>query len=524
MYSLAVVMAEIFEDYDLECCLDPIPEIGRNLCRVSLRKEWIYGGYKKDILTEKLSVTKKIILICTKCDGIMKDACVSSSGENFCSGCEERDPNSKQIPNISVRKVINSLKCSCPLIGRGCEWLGSLESCENHLDTCGYVLEKCELECGVVLIREELRIHEKEKCPNRMVKCEHCMKDFKSCELDGHLEKCPKMKVSCDLECGAAMCREDMEQHLKRDCGMVRSQCNLGCRVRLTRNDLKIHEKVSCVRRIVQCDHCFADVRYWDIPKHLKECPKVRVACELCSVEIYREYMTEHIEKYCPEEMVECPFVKYKCMTRIKREDMDKHLEEKETKHLGLKLIAMEDLITKQSEKINEQSEKIFILNGNIEKLNKENDRQNKEMKTNLANTSQRIELLYSITDTTVIVWTIEKVSDLMKGCQFPVSKQCEVAGYKFRLKFETNGELRIVFPETTSKYDKHFIAKCHIVFSSCYKIDCGLIEVRQKDLMRGCDRIITTISKQDVDRHSIKKSPRDEKRDLTLEIFITKQ
>ena len=38
---------------------------------------------------------------------------------------------------------------------------------------------------------------------------------------------------------------------------------------------------------------------------------------------------------------------------------MDKHLEEKETKHLGLKLTVMEDLITKQSEEITKQSYQI---------------------------------------------------------------------------------------------------------------------------------------------------------------------
>ena len=181
---------------------------------------------------------------------------------------------------------------------------------------------------------------------NRIVKCEHCQKDFKSCELNEHFEKCPKMKVSCELKCGATMCREDMEQHLYHHCGMVQDTCNLGCGVELTRDELRIHEKDTCVQRIIRCEHCFAYIRFWNNPKHLTECPRVRVPCQLCSVEIYREDIAEHIEKYCPEEMIECPFVKYKCMTRIKRKDMDKHLEEKETKHLGLKLTTMEDLIT----------------------------------------------------------------------------------------------------------------------------------------------------------------------------------
>ena len=135
------------------------PEKGRDLCRIALTEE-ANGGYGKDpnLLTENLSVREKTILICKTCDGIMKDACLSSSGEHYCSGCE-KNPNSKQTPNLAVREMINLLNCSCPLSERGCKWLGMLEDCENHLDTCGYVHETCELECGVVLIRDELRIH-----------------------------------------------------------------------------------------------------------------------------------------------------------------------------------------------------------------------------------------------------------------------------------------------------------------------------------------------------------------------------
>ena len=60
--------------------------------------------------------------------------------------------------------MVLSFKCSCPLMVR----LGTIEGCENHLDTCGYVLQVCKLRCGVVLQRDELKVHE-EKCPQRML-------------------------------------------------------------------------------------------------------------------------------------------------------------------------------------------------------------------------------------------------------------------------------------------------------------------------------------------------------------------
>ena len=85
---------------------------------------------------------------------------------------------------------------------RGCGWLGSLGNCENHQDMCGHVYEMCKLGCGVVIQRDEINVHEMEKCPQRIVECEHCNNEFKSCELLTHLDKCPKMEVSCELKCG----------------------------------------------------------------------------------------------------------------------------------------------------------------------------------------------------------------------------------------------------------------------------------------------------------------------------------
>ena len=573
-----------------ETQLEPAPaepvelEIGKDLC--------VMYGYIKDILTENLTEREKAILICKSCTGIMKEACISERGEQLCSGC---CVHGKQTPNLSIRETINSLKCSCPLIERGCKWLGTLEGCEKHLDTCGYVQEKCKLGCGVELTRDKLRIHEKENCPQRLVKCDHCNTKIKSCQLNRHHDECPKMKVSCDL-CGTKMTREEMELHLKHDCGMVQEMCKLGCGVELTRDKLRIHEKENCPQRLVKCDHCNTKIKscqlnrhhdecpkmevscdlvgcdtkitreeielhlkhdcvmvqemcklgcgveltrdklgihekdncvqrkiqcehcsidliFCDNSKHLEKCPEMKVLCGLCGVEKCRKDMIQHFKDDCPEKMLVCPFVKYKCLTRMKRKDIDKHLEEKETKHLGLKLNAMEDFITKQSEINKKQSEEINKLNENIEK-------QKKETTTELSNTSQQIRLLYFITDTTKIIWKIENVKDYR---YFSESRQYLVAGCMSALRFQY-GRLSIVFRGTTIKPDRPFIAKCHIVLLSRHTINCGMIEVKQKDVLRGCERLITPISQEDIDKYSEPQFPDATKKDLTLEIFITMQ
>ena len=741
---------------------DPKPERGRDLCRMKTFEGGDYGGFIKDILTENFDERDKAVLICAVCNGIMKDACISTRGEQFCSCCCENSIS--KGPNAAIRKTINSLKCCCPLIERGCKWFGTLEDCENHLDTCGYVDETCKRNCGEVLRREEFERHEKENCSQRQVKCGHCDENLRSCQLNGHLSKCSKMKVSCDLcdtrisrsklelhlrydcdmvqetcnlgcgmeltrdelrthekyncpqrqvkcdycddnfkshqhylhhgvcpkmnvscnlcgtkitrenmelhfrydcgmlqetcrlgcgaeltrnelrihekencpqrqvkcdhcdnnftscqlylhhdvcpkmsvscnlcgtkitredmelhlryhcgivqercrlgcgaeltrdelrfhekencperqvkcdycddnfksyqlylhhdvcrkmkvscnLCGRMITREDMELHLRYHCGIVQERCRLGCGVELTRNKLRIHEKDNCTQRILQCEYCFIEVIFCDNPKHLKECPKMKVLCDLCNVEKCRKDMKQHLKDDCPEKMIDCPFVKYECLARIKRKDIDKHLEEKETEHLGLKLTAMEDLINTQSEEIDKQSEEINKQSEEICKLDENVEKQNKEMKTEKSSTSQQIGLLFSITDTTKMIWKIE---DVRFSLDFSMSQPYEVAGYKFAFKFHYYGRLSIVFPGTTIKTVRPFIARCHIMLHSCHTtINCGIIEFKQKDVLKGCERSITSISKEDINKYSEPQFPDATKRDLTLEIFLTMQ
>ena len=585
----------------------PKPEIGRVLCRIMIfrggeygedMQSGDYGGYRKDILTENLTERDKAVMICSVCNGIMNEACISERGEQFCSCCCENSIG--KAPHTAIRKMINSLKCCCPLIERGCKWLGTLERCENHLATCGYVYKECKLGCGELLRREEFERHKKESCTRRVVKCDHCYKNFVYCELNEHLDKCPKMKVSCiHMRCGTEVTREEMELHLKHDCvmvqetcklgcgveltrdeldfhekencpqsfvkcdhcdkkikscqlnehlymcpkikvscvlcgtkitrykmevhlkhncGMVQETCKLGCGVELTRDKLRIHENENCVQRIIRCEHCCICVIFCDNSKHLKKCPFVKLTCYQCGVEKHRKDMTQHFKDDCPEKMIDCPFVNYKCLARMKRKDIDKHLEEKETKHLGLKLTAMEDFINNQSEIINKKSEIINKQSEIIDKLKENIEKHSKE----ISNTSQQIESLYSITDTTRIHWKIEDVKYSINYSS--ISKQYEVAGYWFALKFHYYGTLSIVFAGTTIKHARPFIAKCRIMLHTRDTINCGMIDVKQKDVTKGYERIITSFTYEDINKYSEHEFPGATKRDLTLEIFITMQ
>ena len=206
-----------------EKCVESLqPEIGREICLVK-GKNGEFLGYKRDILIENLSERENKMFVCIRCQGIMREVCVSSDCEQFCSCCKKEGEQTNL--NLPMSNMVLSFKCSCPLIARGCGWLGALGGCQDHLDTCGYVYETCKLRCGVVLQRNELKVHEKENCPQRIVECKHCYEEFKSSDMTKHLDECPKMKVLCELGCGLIMCREDMTQHLEVDCSEKELEC-----------------------------------------------------------------------------------------------------------------------------------------------------------------------------------------------------------------------------------------------------------------------------------------------------------
>ena len=330
----------------------------KNLCLVE-RETGEYGGYQKKILTENFTDRDRIFLTCPRCEGILRESRLSSSGEQFCLSCMKRDEH--PFPNVQVNKVVSSLKCCCPLSRQGCEWLGSLRDCEIHLNECDHVVQECKQGCGDVLQRNEHKHHMSNTCTQRRVTCNHCLTYCKACHLSDHLEECPKMKVSCKLEC---VCRKDVTQHLHQHCGKVKETCKLGCGVVLPRDEHRIHVSDSCVQRVVTCEYCGRKLKFRELSDHLKECPKMKVTCELkCGKVMCREDTAQHMQEECEEMEVSCPFAKYNCVIgMIKRRNLKIHLDEEENEHTELKLAAMEDIVREKNEM--------------IEKLTKDNQKQ----------------------------------------------------------------------------------------------------------------------------------------------------
>ena len=529
-----------------------------------------YGGYRKDILKENLTNRDETFLICGICKGIMREACVTSSGEQICSCCEVRS-HSKHNPNEVVRKMVNSLKCSCPLLERGCRWLRTLKDCEEHLDTCGYVRDQCKLGCGAVLHRNKLRAHEADNCSNRKVECEHCNQYFTFRDLTTHHKECPKMEVSCELKCGKMMWREDMAQHLEQECGLIVNMCKLGCGVVLQRNELRIHMTDTCVQRLIQCEYCKGDFKFCDMSAHHKECPKMELPCELCDNIMCREDMAQHLElecgmvveacelgcgmkmirnelkihvtDTCVQRMIQCVHCKedikfcdttthlevclrmkllceLACGVVMCREDMAQHLEQE----------CVEKVIMCPFVKYNCEvsSIKRKYLSQHLEekrtehlelKLNAMEDsilKQSEEQITRISRMSEHIKALRSMSRITMLDWNIESLSKFIQINHIP--EQRNVAGHNLNIHF-LKEHIYVSYADT---YEYRFSAKYLIRLYSTIKCkvvkqyDCGRVNVYSGVHEKSR---ISRILKSDAEELSLTGSANK----LILEMYITK-
>ena len=176
--------------------------------------------------------------------------------------------------------------------------------------------------------------------------------------------------------------------------------------------------------------------------------------------------------------------------------------------HTELKLNALEELVLKQNEIILTQSKQ-------MEKM------------------SQQITALYSISNITILNWRIEKLEFIKTS----VSDTYQVSGCAFSFQF-CNGVIRIEFPaQKISKYEKLdtiFKAKFQICLI-CRKelefikdIQSSVIEIKQKDIAKGCSREIAYISIIDMYNFSRMvpdpESPSEMVRLVDIEIFVIKQ
>ena len=119
-------------------------------------------------------------------------------------------------------------------------------------------------------------------------------------QINDHSQNCCYRKVNC-IKCDATVKQIDLETHILCDCPF----------------------------RSYTCPLCSKEGPYISLTEdHRNECPEADVICKNkgCEAILKRCELYQHL-KICPKEIVNCPYNDIGCKTKIKRQNVDMHVE-----------------------------------------------------------------------------------------------------------------------------------------------------------------------------------------------------
>ena len=138
---------------------------------------------------------------------------------------------------------------------RGCEWVGTVGTLEEHVATCGFTLVPCPKLCKDDkakirrVVKKDLDKHLKNDCPNRDFECKSKCgeKGTFTYIAEVHDKLCKKKKLPCpNAGCNKEIQRQNISQHVSK-CPHTLIPCKykgIGCDTELKRSqDLAAHEQ-----------------------------------------------------------------------------------------------------------------------------------------------------------------------------------------------------------------------------------------------------------------------------------------
>ena len=210
-----------------------------------------------DFYCKKCTLVARRLTVTTCCGESFCHACIADNQEEGkpCLECGKTDFTSfEQVKN---QKRINCLRVYCSMKERGCDWSGTLEQLDTHLDpdqdNCQYVDTKCPLNCHMTIPKNKVEQHVAQHCAKRPYVCQHC--NFKATYeevMDTHLPECKYVPLQCPNLCGVTFERDFMEDHMKM-CRLQEVGCEfsgVGCDGRFIREDQEEHTRQNSQKHL----------------------------------------------------------------------------------------------------------------------------------------------------------------------------------------------------------------------------------------------------------------------------------
>ena len=309
---------------------------------------------------KKCTLVARKLNITTCCGESYCHVCIADTRKEGkpCPSCGENDYNS--FGHIKNQKQINILQVYCSMKERGCDWSGTLEQLDTHLDpdqdNCQYVDTKCPLNCHMTTPKNKVEQHMAQHCAKRPYVCQHC--NFKATYeevVDTHLPECKFVPLQCPNLCGVTFERDFMEDHMKM-CRLEEVGCEfsgVGCDVRFRREDQEEHTRQNSQKHLTLTASLAVETKEQD-KKRKKEEEKLKQKIEKQDKKIAEQ------EKKLKGE----------------KDKLEKKLEEQEKK-LG----EQKEKLVNQENKLEEEEEKRQQQEKKLEEQEKKLEEQNKKLK-----------------------------------------------------------------------------------------------------------------------------------------------
>ena len=149
----------------------------------------------------------------------------------------------------------------------------------------------------------------------------HCTMKDRGCQWMGKVEQ---LDTHMDVNTG--------------DCQYVDIECPEKCGQQVQKHQLATHIVGKCPKRDFTCMHCDFKATYEVVSeKHWPECQNYPVPCpNRCQIgAVERNTLEDHLNM-CSLQVIECDFSYAGCTEKLRRQDMEKHIEESTQKHLVL--------------------------------------------------------------------------------------------------------------------------------------------------------------------------------------------
>ena len=139
----------------------------------------------------------------------------------------------------------------------------------------------------------------------------------------------------------------------------------LKCEKKVYHNKLKQHIDEECQLRPYACEFCNKYSSTYDnvITQHYFECPDFLMPCpnQCTDVKFKRSNLDEHLLTECPDEIVSCRFSEMGCKDKMKRSELQQHMEDSVLQHQLLMCDAFKE-IKKENEQLRRDQEELAAL------------------------------------------------------------------------------------------------------------------------------------------------------------------